>query len=88
MRGVINLVVGLFELGVVMLFAAPFVAMFADVIVGIEVVQSIGAAQHVLDLRDTVLRWGPLAIIASLVLGAATWYFRRERVVQEVPRRP
>ncbi|GAA2774980.1 hypothetical protein GCM10010451_68510 [Streptomyces virens] len=87
MRGVIDVITGLFTLAVVMMFASPFLVMFTDTMASQAVVQQLGVADQMYSMQDTVLRWGPLAVIMSLLVGAGGYYVRRELLTSGVPRR-
>lgn len=80
MRGVAVFITGLFVLTAVTMMAGVVLEPIHEIVVNDAAVEAQGLDDDASGITNTILRWMPALWIAYLLVWAAGWYLRRERM--------
>ncbi len=80
MRGVAVFITGLLLLSIITMIAGVTLEPVLEEVANDPAVESMGLDDDATKITDTILRWMPLMYIAYILVWAAAWYFRRERM--------
>ena len=79
MRGVAALVTGSFLIAITVLVMGVVMEPITSIVIASDAVQALGWGSSAESIRDTVLRWSPLAGVLFFVVFAVMWAIRREK---------
>jgi len=82
MRGIVELITGVFAIAAVALVAGVILEPITGVVISSEAVKSLGWDSIALNIRDNILRWAMLIGILFFVVWATMWAIRRERTTE------